>query len=327
MRPPSRLAPRSSALLALVCACSLSSGCYRTAQWWLDLPPFRHDAGEEIEMMVPMRDGIKLATDVYLPGSAVGSPPFGGQSGVGNRESAGGIQETGTKGGQAWPTLLVRTPYSKSGVPMFMEVVGRFFARYGYAVVIQDVRGRYRSEGKWYPVLHELEDGADTARWVLAQPWCNGSLGLLGASYLTVTAWLVADQVPDAVKTMVLAVGSLDPYIVAYQRGMIRSDVVGSWILAMHTPELTVFDVRRHFDAFTRHWPASEADDTTVGNVPFHDDFLHHPARDEFWLRHPVGVASRARMPVLMLTGWYDFWLVCILGTWGYEGSGRLEQL
>lgn len=270
-----------AALAALLLGLSFTA-CYPAARWFLELPPYRAEAGIEREEQVPMRDGVQLATDVYLPKPSNGTA--------------------------SWPTILIRTPYSKSGVPLFLETAARFFVRYGYAVVAQDVRGRHESEGEWYPLLHELDDGLDTAHWVLGQPWCNGKLGLIGASYLTVTAWLIADQVPEAVKAMVLAVGSLDPYTVSYRRGMLKYDVIGSWMLAMHTKTLTLFDVRK-FDPFVRHLPPSGADEATVGTVPFYDDVLKHPGRDDYWSRYPQGVAERARAPVLMLTGWYDFFL------------------
>lgn len=101
---------------------------------------------------VPMRDGIHLSTDVYLPKNC--STPV--------------------------PAVLVRTPYGKEDG---CEVYYRYVQR-GYAVVVQDVRGRNASEGEWLPNYHEVEDGDDTLNWIAAQPWCSGRIGMVGGSYL-----------------------------------------------------------------------------------------------------------------------------------------------
>jgi putative CocE/NonD family hydrolase len=123
-------------------------------------PP--HDAIIARDLMLPMRDGVQLATDIYRP--ANGSDPLDG----------------------AFPTLLIRTPYNKSS-PNSVEKHGLFYARRGYVVVIQDCRGRYASEGEFYFLAQEAEDGYDTIVWVGEQPWCNGKVGTLGTSYL---AWV-----------------------------------------------------------------------------------------------------------------------------------------
>ena len=101
--------------------------------------------------MVQTRDGERLASEVYLP--AVKSAPAGQQR---------------------WPAVLIRTPYGKRrGV----EVYYRFVQR-GYAVVIQDVRGREDSTGEWMPQHYEIEDGDDTLNWIAAQPWSDGTVGI-----------------------------------------------------------------------------------------------------------------------------------------------------
>ena len=121
-----------------------------------------HDAVISRDVMVPMRDGVRLATDIYRPASGV--DPLGG----------------------SFPTLLVRTPYDKSS-PDTVEKKGLYFARRGYAVVIQDCRGRYASEGEFYFLAQEAEDGFDTMDWLSHQPWSNGKVGTFGTSYL---AWV-----------------------------------------------------------------------------------------------------------------------------------------
>lgn len=117
------------------------------------------------DRMVAMRDGVHLATDIYLP---EGEGPF--------------------------PVLLERTPYDKRGTnhgdftadsreTRSKPEIARWFAQAGYAFVLQDCRGRFRSEGVFTKYLREAEDGADTLEWLLAQPWCDGRIGTLGLSY------------------------------------------------------------------------------------------------------------------------------------------------
>jgi hypothetical protein len=109
-------------------------------------------------VMVPMRDGVHLAADVYRP-----------------------ARNGGFVDGRL-PALLERTPYSKDNLER-AELNGLWYAERGYAVVIQDVRGRYRSEGTFAFLAQEAEDGYDTIAWVGRQPWCNGKVGTLGLSY------------------------------------------------------------------------------------------------------------------------------------------------
>ena len=107
-------------------------------------------------LMVPMRDGVSLATDVYLP-ARDGRPLEGGL-----------------------PVILERTPYDKDGVA---DGWPRFFVPRGYVGVVQDVRGRYRSGGRWRPLRDDGPDGADIAAWIGRQPWSNGRIGTVGTSY------------------------------------------------------------------------------------------------------------------------------------------------
>ncbi|MEU6408142.1 CocE/NonD family hydrolase [Microbispora sp. NPDC046933] len=113
-----------------------------------DLP---HDA---TQVMIPMRDGVRLAADVYLA----------------TPEARGAV-------------ILVRLPYDKDGVYCFMPTVSRYFRAKGYHVVVQDVRGKYRSEGPAEFGLHEADDGYDTIQWLTEQPWCDGNVVMWGDSY------------------------------------------------------------------------------------------------------------------------------------------------
>lgn len=139
---------------------------------------------------VPMRDGVHLATDLYLP------VPAGGPL----------------------PVLLERTPYGKNeetrrersvaepGLRRRGDIAAQF-AREGYAVVVQDCRGRFDSEGQFTKYLGEAHDGADTMQWIMRQPWCNGSVGTYGLSYAAHTQTALASQRPPGLKAMFLECG------------------------------------------------------------------------------------------------------------------------
>lgn len=149
---------------------------------------------------VAMRDGVHLATDLYLP--------------------------AGTPG--PWPVLLERTPYGKdaetrrersaaSPQPMRRGEVAARFAREGYAVVVQDCRGRFDSEGQFTKYLGEANDGADTMAWILDQAWCNGSVGTHGLSYAAHTQTALASQRPRGLKAMFMECGG---FANAYRGGI-----------------------------------------------------------------------------------------------------------
>lgn len=123
-------------------------------------------------VLVAMRDGTKLATDVYLPAQD-------GESHV-----------------EKLPVILTRTPYNKSGARSF----GQYFAKHGYAFVAQDTRGRYDSEGVWHWLTDDGRDGADCAAWIAQQPWANGKIGMVGTSYVGGTQHAMAmEKVPQLV--------------------------------------------------------------------------------------------------------------------------------
>src|SRR5437899_4217694 len=145
-------------------------------------------------IMLPMRDGVRLATDVYhLDGEAPA------------------------------PVLLARTPYDKErtvigGGGVAFDVLRAVQA--GYAVVVQDVRGRFASEGEFTPHFQEARDGADTIDWAGAQPWSNGVVGGFGGSYLGWTQWAAAREQPPALRAMASAVAPSDMYEgMAFQGG------------------------------------------------------------------------------------------------------------
>ncbi len=157
--------------------------------------------------MVPMRDGVKLATDIYLP--------------------CGSLSK---RNGGRWPVLMERTPYNKRGLnrsertakhpsPMDRIAVASWFAHKGYVVVLQDCRGRYGSEGNFTKYINESEDGYDTLEWVTRQPWCNGKIGMFGVSYGAHTQIAAACLNPPGLKSLFMDSGG---FASAYHGGIRR---------------------------------------------------------------------------------------------------------
>ncbi|GGB31872.1 hypothetical protein GCM10011409_06550 [Lentibacillus populi] len=136
---------------------------------------------------VAMRDGVKLATDVWLP----------------------------IEGKESKPAILVRTPYGR------MEFANSYvhFIQRGYAVVIQDTRGRQDSEGEWIPMYSEIEDGDDTLNWMADQLWCNGNIGMIGASYGGYVQWAAAASGNPHLKALISIVTAGSPFIDIPRKG------------------------------------------------------------------------------------------------------------
>ncbi len=199
---------------------------------------------------VPMRDGVRLATDVYLP-----SP------------DAKGL-----------PCILVRTPYGRT---QYGEENGSW-ARWGFAVAIQDTRGRFDSEGKGMAFESDgwgdLRDGHDTVEWLAKQPFCNGRIGTVGASAMGITQLLLAPTRPAALRCQYVLVAAASQYHhAAYQGGALRKSQVERWL---------------------------------QGNG-FHPDSLAktlaHPLYDDYWRGFDaVRTAARVRVPAIHFGGWYD---------------------
>ncbi|WP_338703028.1 CocE/NonD family hydrolase [Streptomyces sp. Q6] len=141
------------------------------------------------QYMTRMRDGVRLATDVYLPA----------------RQTDTADDHAGT-----FPTVLVRLPYDKNSRYVYLDRVARLFTARGYAVVVQDVRGKFRSGGTTVPFLREPQDGYDTIDWIVHQTWSNGRVGMFGDSYYGFTQWAAVAAQHPALRAIVPRVTAAD---------------------------------------------------------------------------------------------------------------------
>ena len=258
----------------------------------------QYDALPDRDVMVGMRDGVKLATDVYFPaldGRAVGT---------------------------AWPVILERTPYNK--LRNDLVGVGRFFARHGYITVIQDVRGRFGSGGEWYPFALEGEDGVDTVEWIAAQPWCDGKVGTIGLSYSGSDQTAIATLAPKALAAQFVSEGMSNYHRSAMRQGgaMELRFLIYAFHMAQSSPEAMRDPFLRgaleRARADVRTWlgkmPLREGV-TPLRLIPSYErwalDVLTHGDYDDYWKKHRGYVADEfydqhADVPLHLLSGWYD---------------------
>lgn len=251
----------------------------------------------EVDVPVPMRDGVTLATNVWRP---QGPGPF--------------------------PALLVRTPYGKDdagtfGNPKLPDVFALVAA--GYAVVAQDVRGTSRSPGVFVPGVHEGDDGVDTLAWLADQPWCDGAVGMWGGSYMGFAQWEAAARTPAALRAIAPVMTSADQYGAPWYSGggALSQDAVLTWatLAALRNlrrdlaagqgdPADAELLLAGLADPRLLHEPFPIAEQGAASRyLPWVSDVLAHPERDAFWQRTAaIDHAARITTPALHVGGWYD---------------------
>ncbi len=245
------------------------------------LPAYTHGPGPVEVHRLAMRDGVKLYTKIYHT----------------TEEPA--------------PVVLVRNPYNIGDYFGFFCGV---FVRYGYTCVHQDVRGRLRSEGVWSPLENERKDGLDTLAWLTEQTWQNKKIAMYGMSYLGAVQWAIADAVPQEVKTLIPVVSGTDSFKVMYQGGMFRHEIFTAWAALMPDSEMH-FEHGSEYQAALKHRPHQDADQRFFGKkLPWYRDWIGNPTRGSaYWQRTDVRMLAtmpeRARVPMLLIGGWYDLFL------------------
>lgn len=261
------------------------------------------------DIMVPMRDGVRLCTDVYLPA------------------------RNGEAVNDRFPVILERTPYNKTApsrsertpdnpVPLGRAAVAAFFVRRGYAVVYQDNRGRYKSEGEFVKYLSDGHDGYDTCEWILAQPWCNGRIGTKGLSYAAHTQAALGSAGAPGVMAMFLDSGGFSN---SYQGGIRQGGAFelkqATWAYnnALQDPgvradperlaAMETIDIRAWFARMP--WRRG---DSPVTLAPEYEDYLfeqwEHGEFDDYWKQLGIYAAgfydefSDAAM--VHMSSWFD---------------------
>src|SRR5437763_7620793 len=220
---------------------------------WLRLPPPETRAVRAHRGIgITMRDGVVLRTDHWEPRL------------------------------RPAPTILVRTPYGRSGVVGLVS--GRLLAERGFHVVLQSCRGTFDSGGEFDPLRHEREDGLDTLAWIERQPWFDGNLFTYGPSYLGFTQWALASDAGPALKGMLTAVTSSSFRDSTYAGGAYSLDTILNWVAFTQSQggALRSF-LYRQLQAQGRlrgdgsHLPLTEVDGLVTGReVRFFQEWLQH---------------------------------------------------
>ncbi len=252
---------------------------------------------EKLELLgtfLPMRDGVHLAADVYLPAA------------------------TGR-----WPTILVRTPYSRKGPTSrsFRQFVPR-----GYALVLEDVRGRYASQGVFGEIRQEGPDGNDTVNWIAEQPWSNGKIAMAGSSYPGIVQWWAALEDNPHLRAIAPMCSGEDEYTDRFysKGGAMKLGHRLSWLAANFTPPS---QVRPLFSSYIDHLPLRTADVSAAGvQIPLWRRSLDHPSYDAYWKQRSVREQiSRINVPVLSMGGWFDNYVESDLDMFAQLSSSHKE--
>jgi putative CocE/NonD family hydrolase len=255
------------------------------------------DCGEGVRLergvLARMRDGVELVSDHYYP------------------------REPGPQ-----PTLLMRQPYGRDVASTVVHAHPVWFARHGYNVVIQDVRGRGDSDGEFYPFRNEGPDGADTIAWVRTRPECNGRVGMYGFSYQGMTQLLAAAEQPEGLLCISPGMTAADLYHGwFYQGGVLRLASTLGWGLQLLKVDARKKKLREASERLEEAW-ANLALQTSVLPLPSHPalngaglpsyvlDWLDHDLPGAYWSSLDISQRlEKISVPALHISGWYDMFL------------------
>ncbi|WP_182468054.1 CocE/NonD family hydrolase [Streptomyces sp. GMR22] len=249
----------------------------------------------DTSVAVPMRDRVTLATDLWQP---AGTGP--------------------------WPVLLARTPYGRTstvhlGNPKLPDI--RALVDSGYLVVVQDVRGTGESPGLMEPHRFDQSDTVDTLAWIADQDWCNGSVGMWGASYMGFPQWQAAALAPPVLRAIAPAMTSADIYRAWYSsQGAVSQGTLFNWSARMAVANLSrprsdgppdprdAASVRAALeDVDTLYSLPIAHQDALLRGLPWLGEMLAHPDYDAYWKRlAALDHSSAITAPALNVTGWYD---------------------
>ncbi|MGZ5226937.1 MAG: CocE/NonD family hydrolase, partial [Burkholderiales bacterium] len=269
-------------------------------------------AAVERNFMMPMRDGMRMATDIYRPA----------RSGVAVSERL--------------PVLLHRTPYDKTG----QQKIAEYFAQHGYVVAVQDIRGRYKSEGKFLKVQPlDATDGYDAIEWMAKQPYSSGVVGMWGTSFAAHMEAGAAQYHPPALRTIVINMGGMSNawdhgvrYRGTYEMGR---QLTWAWSqLAADAPNAAVKKLlteREKVEDWYDVQPMRRGLNPLSVSPEYEGwylDFFEHADYDAFWKDPMMNWSEHYRqtsdIPMLQIGGWYDIFLA---GTFeNFIGLSKLKQ-
>lgn len=234
-------------------------------------------------VMVPMRDDVKLSTQFIFPEN------------VQNK----------------YPVILVRTPYQKERLSTYYK----YFVENGYVLALQNVRGRYNSEGEFEPFVNECEDGYDAIEWIADQNWCNGNIGMIGVSYDGWVQYCAAVESPPHLKTIIPNCSLADlSYDIPYRYGIFTTYcLTWSEIIEMNaTADISGNKIKeiynKDWEVILNHLPVAELDSIVFSKkLGYYQKWIEHNTKDEYWTQAcTLEKLKEIKIPVFIQTGWYD---------------------
>lgn len=249
-----------------------------------------------------------------------------------------------------FPALLSRTPYGKDTAMQNLDGSAFYLARHGYVTVVQDCRGRFTSEGDYYPMVNDIDDGYDAVEWAARLPWSNGRVGTFGQSYMGASQYMIArnDPMPPQLQAMVPVSAAADyhqgwvyhsggamlwgwavPYAIHKGRNTLerlgRADLLAK--MDEYVEEGTNFSLPLREEWF-RHLPISDWAELLKEAAPYFEDYLGNPDDGEYWWRINVNRnLNNIGVPMLHVSSWYDIFLEGALNAYrGIKAESETPQ-
>lgn len=235
-------------------------------------------------VMIPVRDGVLLATDLYFPSEKL----------------------------TTYPVVLIRTPYNKQ----LLKEYGEYYSNKGYVTAIQDVRGKYASEGAWIPYKSEGQDGYDVIEWLANQDWSNGKIGMVGGSYSGSVQLAAAIEKPPHLVTIIPNITPATPFNnTPYENGVFALGSNIRWTDIVYN-DITGEEMSRKFqEVFRKNWyqelnylPVINLDEKVINsNVDFWSDWVINEPEDKYFDSIDyLNKLDSVAIPVFIQSGWFD---------------------
>lgn len=233
-----------------------------------------------VGLETPMRDGVKLISDIWMP------------------------QQDGK-----YPVIMIRTPYGRSAAYMNYTGMGEYFAKQGYVFMVQDVRGKGDSQGNFNFLFQEGQDGYDTVEWAANQSWSNGRIGMMGFSYMGADQYLAAREKPPHLVCIApkAATGRYMEEIPSIG-GAFYMGWALPWTLSNNGRSTDLNALNINWTPVFNHRPLINADEVTGTQVPLYRQFLEHPTMDDYWKRIQFTEQdfNKINIPTMTTCGWFD---------------------
>lgn len=247
--------------------------------WIAGFPYPKYRITVKKNVMLAMQDGVKLSADVYLP-----------------------------KVKRKFPVIIIRTPYNKRGSLHPYRQLASLFASQGYVFIVQDVRGKFASEGEFFPYATEALDGHITVMWAGEAPWSNGNVALFGFSYLGSCAWLAARYKSPYLRTIIPMFTTQNTYSIWIDYGIPFFKAPLYWLTKYTKKKDDNSVTHTSIEPYLWQLPINDLDyQATKQIIPFYRQYLEHVTPDEFWEKMSAHhYIDNLNIPVFIIGGWYD---------------------